>query len=116
MVRSDPTLPECNGFDFYDPAPESAVAFYEALYDLGESYGMFSYEPDFLNQNHNCVPRFITEVGAAETVFTGQTSVALRRGIPIQWCYATPYTILWTLSAPGTLYFSQYCTAVMLMA
>ena len=31
--------------DFYDPAPESAVAFYEFLYDLGQSYGMFSYEP-----------------------------------------------------------------------
>jgi hypothetical protein len=102
MVRSDPSLPECSGFDFWDPAPEDAVAFYEFLYDLGTSYGMFSYEPDFLNSNHNCVPRFISEIGAAETVFRAQTDVALQRGIPVQWCYATPYTMLWTLTASGT--------------
>lgn len=81
MVRSDAALsPNCNDFDFFDPAPESATAFYEFLYDLGQSYGMFSYEPDFLNQNHNCVPRFIAEVGAAATVFGAQVRRAGRLG------------------------------------
>ena len=39
---------------------------------------------DFLNQNHNCVPRFLEEVGAAAAFFDGQVGVALDRGIPIQ--------------------------------
>ena len=39
---------------------------------------------DFLNQNHNCVPRFVSEVGAASAFFGGQAGVALDRGIPIQ--------------------------------
>jgi hypothetical protein len=66
---------------------------------------MFSFEPDFLNQNHNCVPRFISEVGAAAAFFEGQTSVALDRGIPIQWCFATPHVLLWTLTAPAVTNF-----------
>jgi len=40
MIRSDTTLPGCNGFDFYDASPEGSRAFYDYLFDLGASYGM----------------------------------------------------------------------------
>lgn len=105
MIRSDPTLPGCNDFDFYDAAPEESRAFYEFLFDLGQDYGMTMFEPDFLNANHLCVPRFIEEIGAADAFFAGQTGVALDRGIPIQWCFATPMVLLWTLGQPAVTNF-----------
>jgi hypothetical protein len=40
MIRSDTSLPGCNGFDFYDASPEGSRAFYDYLFDLGASYGM----------------------------------------------------------------------------
>jgi hypothetical protein len=63
------------------------------------------FEPDFLNQNHNCMPQFISQVGAAEGFFGGQAAAALARGIPIQWCFCTPYLLLWTLNAPAVTNF-----------
>jgi hypothetical protein len=73
MVRSDKTLPGCGDMDFYDAAPEDSRRFYQFLLGLGQDYGMTMFEPDFLNANHVCVPRFIEEVGAAATFFDGQT-------------------------------------------
>jgi hypothetical protein len=63
------------------------------------------FEPDFLNQNHNCMPQFISQVRAAEGFFGGQAAAALARGIPIQWCFCTPYLLLWTLNAPAVTNF-----------
>jgi len=90
---------------FWDASPEGAVEFYEFLFSLGQDYGMFSYEPDFLNANHLCVPRFIEEVGAADAFFGAQAGVALARGIPIQWCFCTPMLLMWTLKAPAVTNF-----------
>jgi hypothetical protein len=67
------------------------------------------FEPDFLNQNHNCMPQFISQVGAAEGFFGGQAAAALARGIPIQWCFCTPYLLLWTLNAPAVTNFRVSC-------
>ena len=61
------------------------------------------FEPDFLNANHLCVRRFIEEIGAADAFFEGQTGVALDRGIPIQWCFATPMLLMWTLQVRGSI-------------
>ena len=105
MVRSDTSLPGCGDMDFWDAAPESSRLFYDYLFDLGQSYGMTLFEPDFLDANHNCQPRFISEVGAAEGFFGGQASAALDRGIPIQWCFCTPYLLMWTLTAPAVTNF-----------
>ena len=110
MVRSDTTLPGCHDFDFYDAAPEDAVRFYEYLFGLYNTPGsaspiMTMFEPDFLNANHQCVPRFIQEVGAADAFFGAQASVALARGIPIQWCFCTPLLLMWTLTAPAVTNF-----------
>jgi hypothetical protein len=66
---------------------------------------MTMYEPDFLNANHVCVPRFIEEIGAAEMFFGGQAGVALAKGIPIQWCFCTPMLLMWTLNAPAVTNF-----------
>jgi hypothetical protein len=44
-------------------------------------------------------------VGAAEGFFGGQAAAALARGIPIQWCFCTPYLLLWTLNAPAVTNF-----------
>jgi len=105
MVRSDTTLPGCKDMDFWDASPESAVEFYEFLYSLGQSYGMTMYEPDFLDSNHLCVRRFIEEVGAGDAFFNAQAAVAEARGIPIQWCFVTPYLLAWTLGAPAVTNF-----------
>lgn len=105
MIRSDTTLPGCNSMDFYDAAPEESRAFYEFLLGLGSDYGATMFEPDFLNANHVCVPRFIEEVGAAVMFFDGQTGVARERGIPIQWCFATSMLLMYTLTAPAVTNF-----------
>lgn len=49
----------------------------------------------------SCVPLFIETIGAAEEFFAGQATVALNKGIPIQWCFVTPYLLMWTLTAPA---------------
>ena len=105
MSHSDVTLPGCKDFSFYDAAPEDAVRFYEFLFTLGADYGMTMFEPDFLNANHLCIRRHIEEVGAADAFFRAQTGVALARGIPIQWCFATPMLLLWSMSAPAVTNF-----------
>lgn len=105
MVKSDTTLPGCGDMSFWDASPEGSVQFYEFLLGLGQDYGMTMFEPDFLNANHVCVPRFIEEVGAADMFFGGQASVALAKGIPIQWCFCTPMLLMWTLQAPSVTNF-----------
>ena len=40
MVRSDPTLPNCDDYLFYDAAPEVSQAFYGWLFDTGLKIGM----------------------------------------------------------------------------
>ena len=35
----------------------------------------------------------------------GQASAAADRGFPIQWCFATPYLVMWTLNAPAVTNF-----------
>jgi hypothetical protein len=40
MVRSDPTLPSCDDYLFYDAAPEVSQAFYGWLFDTGLKIGM----------------------------------------------------------------------------
>jgi hypothetical protein len=105
MVRSDTSLPGCNHMDFYDAAPEASRDFYEFLLSLGQDYGMTMFEPDFLNANHVCVPRFIEQVGAAAMFFDGQTGVALDKGIPIQWCFCTSMLLMYTLTAPAVTNF-----------
>ena len=105
MVKSDTSLPGCDSMSFWDASPEGAVEFYEFLFGLGQDYGMTMYEPDFLNANHVCVPRFIEEVGAADMFFGAQAGVALAKGIPIQWCFCTPMLLMWTLNAPAVTNF-----------
>jgi hypothetical protein len=63
--------------------------------------GQGLYEPDFLHQNHLCVDEFLQTIGAAEAVFGGMGTAATDRGIPIQYCFATPHVILWTLTMPS---------------
>ena len=100
MARSNTSLPGCNGMDFYLPTPEDSFSFYSFLFDLGLSYGMRLFEPDFLNAAHTCRPDLLRAVGAAEGFFAGQADAAALRGIPIQWCFATPLLVLWSLNAP----------------
>ena len=65
----------------------------------------FHVNPPPPQQNHNCQPRFISEVGAAHQFFLGQASAAADRGFPIQWCFSTPYLVMWTLNAPAVTNF-----------
>jgi hypothetical protein len=100
FVASNPALPSCEGFAFKDVAPEDSLRFYEFFFALGQSYGMTSFETDFVNQNLNCVERFLREVGAAEMFLDGLTTAALRRGIAVQWCFASPSALMQALKYP----------------
>ena len=54
-----------------------------------------------MNQNYNCMPFFVENIGAMDQFFDGQSSAAEKRGLPVQWCYATPAHALATLRLPA---------------
>jgi hypothetical protein len=101
LIRSNPALPGCAAYDFYNPAPEHALEYFSFLMDLVLDYGGTLFEPDFLHQNHLCMDELISVVGAAEALFGGMATAAQERGIAIQFCFATPHVMLWTLGAPA---------------
>ena len=51
---------------------------------------MQSFEPDFMNQNYNCVPAFIESATNATTWQHGMADAALAADVAVQWCYAAP--------------------------
>jgi len=105
-VSSDATLPGCSGYDFQNIEPSQSKAFYDWFLGKGEKMaGMVSFETDFMNQNHNCVPEFIRSATGAETWQQGMANAALKKDISIQWCYATPTDMLASLDMPAVTNF-----------
>lgn len=62
---------------------------------------MMSFEPDFMNQNYNCVREFIESVDKSNTWQHGMTDAALAANVTVQWCYAAPTDILNSLTMPA---------------
>ena len=101
-VSSDTSLPGCNDYAFEDVHPDQSREFYDWFFGRGiEKAGMTSFEPDFMNQNYNCVPEFIQNATAAETWQQGMAEAALARNITLQWCYASPTDVLASLDMPA---------------
>ena len=96
-VRSNASLPGCKGYDFWDIDPSMSEIFYDWLFSTGKSVGMVSYEPDFMNQNRNCMPAFLRTVDGATTWQRGMNKAASRANMAIQWCMATPIDVLTSL-------------------
>jgi len=105
MVESDPSLPKCGDFDFKDPAPEVSRKFYDWFFAKGEAVGMFSYEPDFMNQNYNCMPAFQGDISSGAKWSDGMAGAALAKNITVQWCYATPSWVMQALNYPAVTNF-----------
>jgi len=106
MLASNPSLPGCRGFSFKDATPEDSARFYRWFFELGmSSYGMRSYEIDFVSQNLHCVDRFVEEVGAAERFFNGMANTALELNLPVQLCYAPPSALLQSVRYPAATNF-----------
>lgn len=75
------------------------------LFAKGQDAGMISFEPDFMNQNYNCVPDFIESADNARTWQMGMAGAALEKNLTVQWCYATPTDILAALEMPAVTNF-----------
>ena len=105
-VSSDTTLPGCGSYAFENVEPSQSRAFYDWFLKKGvDNAGMVSFETDFMNQNHNCVPDFIHNATAAETWQHGMAGAALAKNVPIQWCYAAPTDVLASLDMPAVTNF-----------
>jgi hypothetical protein len=105
-VVSDPTLPGCDNYSFENVEPSQSRAFYDWFLDKGvQNAGMVSFETDFMNQNHNCVPDFIQNATAAETWQQGMAGAARAKNVAVQWCYAEPTDILASLDMPAVTNF-----------
>jgi len=66
---------------------------------------MFSFEPDFMNQNYNCVPDFIHTTDQAHMWQMGMADAALAANVTVQWCYATPTDVLAAVDMPAVTNF-----------
>eukprot|EP00117_Sycon_ciliatum_P018384 scpid44594/ scgid17018/ len=105
MVQSNNSLPGCKMFVFKDAAPDTAYDFYTWLFHYGKAMGMVSFEPDFLNQNYNCMPAFRESPAAIESWMHGLDRAAVESQIPQQWCMATPTNVLASLDLPSVTNF-----------
>ena len=104
-VVSDTTLDGCGSYGFQDVEPAQSRQFYDWFFAKGQDVGMVSFEPDFMNQNYNCVPEFVRSATAANTWQQGMAGAALAKNLTVQWCYATPTDVLASLDMPAVTNF-----------
>lgn len=71
LQRSNPKLEGCSGFDFQQPISTNSKEFYEHIFDIGKSYGMISFEMDFVAQNLQCMDPYFYDPIVAETFLRG---------------------------------------------
>jgi hypothetical protein len=100
-VKSSLKLPGCSYYGFQDIAPSESREFYDWFFAKGIDAGMASFEPDFMNQNYNCVPAFVESATAAREFQHGMVDAAFAKGVTVQWCYAAPTDVLASLEMPA---------------
>jgi hypothetical protein len=63
---------------------------------------LLSPEPDFLQQNYQCLPAFNTNLSAMPTWLAGLNAagMAVTPPVPIQFCMATPMELLASIALP----------------
>ena len=104
-VVSDTSIDGCSFYGFQDVTPAESLEFYRWFFAKGQDAGMVSFEPDFMNQNYNCVPDFVESAENARTWQMGMAGAALEKNLTVQWCYATPTDILAALEMPAVTNF-----------
>ena len=104
-VISNNSIPGCGDYGFQDVTPAESLEFYRWFFAKGQDAGMISFEPDFMNQNYNCVPDFVESAFNARTWQMGMAGAALEKNLTVQWCYATPTDILAALEMPAVTNF-----------
>ena len=102
FVASDTSLPGCGGYSFKNVAPDHAKDFYDYFFAEGRKGGMVAFEPDFLQQNYQCLPAFNTNLSAMPTWLAGLNAagMAVEPPVPIQFCMATPMELLASIALP----------------
>jgi hypothetical protein len=100
-VESNTSIDGCGHYHFLNAHPDESRAFYDWYFAKGEAVGMVSFEPDFMNQNYNCVPDFIHSATNAITWQHGMADAALAKNLTVQWCYAAPTDVLASLEMPA---------------
>ena len=107
FLASDTSLPGCGGYSFKNVAPDKAFEFYSWFLQQGREGGMVAFEPDFLQQNHQCLPAFRSNLSAMPTWLDGLSgaAVAMEPPVPIQFCMATPMELLQATKLPAVTNF-----------
>ena len=107
FTAADESLPGCDGYRFKNVAPNAARSFYEYFLAQGKRGGMVAFEPDFMQQNYQCVREYIEELNAMPTWLAGLEAAALSftPPIPIQFCMATPMQLLHSMRMPAVTNF-----------
>ena len=100
-MRPTTTTTVCQEFDFRQITPDQSFDFYKWFLSQGVSYGMVSYELDFVMENMICLDGLRSNVSAADILFQGMADAAQLLNIPMQWCIATPAAALQTLLYPS---------------
>ena len=112
-VLSNPKLPGCKDFAFETMDPTDSKEFFTWFMKKGtEKAGMASFETDFMNQNVNCVDKFVEDSFGADEFLAGMAGAALELNTPIQWCYASPNVLFSSLNFPAVTNFRvsfDYC-------
>jgi hypothetical protein len=104
-VESNISIDGCGHYHFLDVEPDQSRLFYDSFFAKGEAVGMVSFEPDFMNQNYNCVNEFIHSATNASLWQHGMADAALAKNLTVQWCYATPTDVLASLTMPAVTNF-----------
>ena len=104
-VQSDVNQTGCGSYAFWDVTPKQSKDFYKWFFAKGVAVGMKSFEPDFMNQNYNCMPAFTESVDASPMWMEGMAGAALDMGLTVQWCYAAPTDVMQALHYPAVTNF-----------
>ena len=117
FLSSDTSLPGCKGYTFKNAAPHAAGSLH--LREEGRKNGMVAFEPDFMQQNYQCVPEYLKNLDGMPTWFTGLCTAAMAMDppVPVQFCMATPMQLLHSMSMPVVTNFRAsngvFCSTVL---
>jgi hypothetical protein len=100
-VNSSLDLDGCSFYGFQDVSPGESREFYDWFFAKGIAVGMESFEPDFMNQNYECVPAFVESATASQEWQHGMVDAAFAKTLTVQWCYAAPTDVLASLLMPA---------------
>lgn len=87
--------------DFRQVVPEESYDFFTKFFLTGISYGMMSYEWDFITENIVCNDQFHTTIGAADYFIHGMVQAGQDLNLTMQWCMPPPAIALESIYYPS---------------